>query len=294
MAPRPITASLLADIFTGFKTSFRGGFAGVAPAWAKIATQVPSTTLTEKYSWLGQWPRIREWIGDRVIRELSGHEYSITNKPFESTIEVDRDNVEDDQLGIFTPMFTELGRATAAFPDELIFALLAAGFATKCYDGQNFFDDEHPVAGGVAVNMQAGAQAPWFLLDTTRALKPLIYQTRRGFDLTAMDDPKDANVFFKKKFIYGVDGRAAAGFGFWQMAYASKADLDATNYELARKTMGELKDDEGKPLGISPNLLVVGPSKEGPGRRLLERMQVAGSDNEWAKTAELFVCPWLT
>ena len=291
--PRAITAALLADAFTGFKTSFRGGFKGVAPVWNQVATLVPSTTLTEKYTWLGAWPGIREWLGDRQVKELASHDYSITNKDYESTVKVPRNSFEDDQLGIFTPMFEEMGRAVASFPDRLVFALLAAGFTTKCYDGQTFFDDEHPVAGALRSNMQAGAGPAWFLLDTSRALKPLIYQRRRDFDMVALDDPKDANVFHRKEFIYGVDGRANAGYGFWQMAYASKGDLDPANYELARKTMAGHRDDEGNPLGVRGNLLVVPGSLEGPARRLLERSQVAGSDNEWAGTAKLLVVDWL-
>lgn len=293
MAPRPITRQLLADAFTGFKTSFRSGFKGVTPSWSQIATLVPSTAAEEKYTWLGSWPGIREWIGDRQIKELVAHGYSIANKDFESTIKVPRNNFEDDQLGIFTPMFESMGQAVAAFPDQLVYALLAAGFASKCYDGQPFFDDEHPMGAGVATNMQAGANTPWFLLDTSRPLKPLIYQRRRDFDMVALDDATDANVFHRKEYIYGVDGRANAGFGFWQMAYASKADLSADNYELARQTMASFTDDEGKPLGIRGRLLVVPGSLEGPARRLLERQQVAGSDNEWAGTAQLLVADWL-
>lgn len=291
--PRVITAALLADAFTGFKTSFRNGFKGVSPVWGQVATLVPSTTLTEKYTWLGSWPGIREWLGDRQVKELASHDYSITNKDYESTVKVPRNSFEDDQLGIFTPMFDEMGRAVASFPDRLVFALLAAGFVNKCYDGQPFFDDEHPVAGGLRTNMQDGAGTPWFLLDTSRALKPLIYQRRRDFDMVALDDPKDPNVFYRKEYVYGVDGRANAGYGFWQMAYASKGDLDAANYELARKTMAGHRDDEGNPLGVRGDLLVVPGSLEGPARRLLERSQVAGSDNEWAGTAKLLVVDWL-
>ena len=118
-------------------------------------------------------------------------------------------------------------------------------------------------------------------------------QGYRPTDMVALDDHKDPNVFYRKEYVYGVDGRANAGYGFWQMAYASKGDLDAANYELARKTMAGHRDDEGNPLGVRGDLLVVPGSLEGPARRLLERSQVAGSDNEWAGTAKLLVVDWL-
>lgn len=293
MSVRPITAALLNDLFTGHKTNFRSGFAGVTALWNMIATLVPSSTGSEKYDWLGEWPAIREWIGDRVLKELAASTYAIDNKSYESTVRVKKPHVEDDQLGIYGPMFQELGRTTAAFPDRLIFALLAAGQVNKCYDGQPFFDDEHPVGGGVASNFTAGAGATWYLLDTTRALKPLIYQRRREFALVALDNPNDPNVFFKNEFVYGVDGRMNAGYGFWQMAYASKADLTPANYAAARAAMGSLKSDEGEPLGIRPNLLVVPPSLEGAALKIANAETIANESNIWRGTVTPLVAPLL-
>lgn len=295
--PRVVTPALLSDLFTAHKANFKGGFAGVAPLWAQIATLVRSTTGTEKYEWLGEWPAIRKWIGDRVLKELMASNYSVENEDYESSIRVKKKHIEDDQLGIYAPMFQEMGRTTAAFPDELVFALLAAGFAKKCFDGQLFFDTAHPVGvdGAVASNVQAGAGAAWYLLDTTRALKPLIYQERRALDLVALDNPSDVNVFMKNEFIYGVDGRMAAGYGFWQMAYASKADLTPANYAAARAAMGALKSDEGKALGIRPNLLVVPPSLEGAALAITNADTVTtGGTNIWKGTATTLVAPLLS
>lgn len=294
---RVINATTLANLFIGFKASFRGAFAKSTPLWPKVATRVSSTTRTETYAWLGQWPRIREWIGDRVIKKLKGEAYTLTNKPFETTISVPRDDIEDDQLGIYGPMFQELGQATAEFPDELVFAALAGGWTNKCYDGQPFFDDEHPVgpadAQVLVTNIQAGAGAAWYLLDNSRALKPLIYQDRRAFDLTALDNPNDPNVFMKGEFIYGADGRLIAGYGFWQMAFSSKADLTAANYAAARAAMGSFKSDEGRPLNVRPNLLVVPPSLEGAALELVTAEQINGTTNKWRGTAEVLVVPYL-
>lgn len=294
MAPRPITAAVLGDVFTAFNTRYRAAFAGVTPDWMKVATEIISTAGEEKYTWLGDWPAIRKWIGDRLVRELAAHKYSVENEPYETTVRVKRDNIEDDQLGIYGPMFDEMGRATASFPDELVFALLAAGFDSLCYDGQPFFDTDHPVGDGVVSNMQAGAAAPWFLLDFSRALRPIILQKRRGFAMTALDSPTDPNVFMRAEYLYGADGRFAAGFGFWQMAIGSKADLDPDSYEAARVALGEMKSDEGRPLGIKGGLLVVPPSLEGAALDLLKsERNDAGATNKWRGTAEVLVCPWL-
>lgn len=296
--PQAINATLLANLFTGFKTSFQGGFAGVTPDWSKIATLITSSTATEDYAWLEAWPRIREWLGERLVKQLSASKYSITNRDFETTVGVKRNDIMDDRLGIYGPMFTELGRSVAAFPDELIFALLAAGFTTLCYDGQNFFDTDHVVGQGADAatfsNHGGGAGTPWYLLDTSRSLKPLIYQERQPFAFTGLDKPDDVNVFMRKEFIYGSDGRCNVGFGFWQMAFGSKQDLNAANYEAARAAMASITDEAGKSLGVKGNLLVVPGTLEGAGRRLLvNSMNAAGATNEWAGSAELLVAPWL-
>ncbi len=290
----------LRSLYVGYSTAFQGGFSGVSPMYERVATVVNSTTAENEYGWLGQMPRFREWIGDRHVNSLKTHGYSIKNKPFEQTVGVDRDAIEDDNIGVYTPLFSELGRSAASFPDELVFPFLKAGFATTCYDGQYFFDTDHPViaedGSTVSVsNSGGGAGTPWFLLDTSRALKPVIYQSRKRFDrLVRKDQDTDENVFNRKEFVYGTDGRCNVGFGFWQMGYGSKQTLDAAAYEAGRAAMGGFKGDGGRPLGIVPNLLVVPPSLEGAGKRILQSQLVNGGEsNPWAGTAELLVVPWL-
>lgn len=295
---RPITQALLADLFTGFKTSFRGGFDGAKPAYERVATVVKSNAAIENYSWLGEWPTIREWVGDRVIKQLGAYKYQVENKDFETTVAVKANHIKDDQLGLYAPMFQELGRAVRVFPDQLVFAeALAKGHQQPCYDGQYFFDTDHPVGPeGAQVpvsNDLGGGGAAWFLLDTSRALKPLIFQDREPFELTGLDKPTDRDVFMRKEFIYGSDGRCNAAFGFWQMAVRSKQTLDATNYAAARAAMGAFKSDEGRPLGVMGDLLCFGPSNEGAARQLLNAETIGGTTNPWRGTAEPLLCPWL-
>ncbi|PRD42363.1 hypothetical protein C5748_16355 [Phyllobacterium phragmitis] len=305
-----INKQSLGDIFTGFKANFNIGFEGAGSAYGEIAMIVPSTNSSERYGWLGQVPKLREWIGDREIKSLEAHGFAVTNKLFEDTISVKRTDIEDDNIGVYAPFFTDLGRASKEQPDELVFSLLAQGFATKCYDGKNFFDADHPVRNGegetaTVSNMQAGNGPAWYLLDTSRAVKPMIYQERIAPKLTALDNDNDSNVFFKDDYIYGIRARSNAGFGLWQLAFASKAELNAENYEAARQYMMNLTGDEGRLLGIKPTVLVVPPALEGAAMRLLNngtRVVIADNgdgsttavsvQNEWANTAKPIVTAW--
>ncbi|MBI1246156.1 MAG: hypothetical protein GC202_14235 [Alphaproteobacteria bacterium] len=295
-----INSANLDAIRVGFKTSFANGFAGAQTQYGRIATTVPSSTKENKYGWLGKFPQMREWIGPRVVHAMAEHDYAIKNKTFELTIGVDRDDINDDNLGVYAPMFTEMGQSAAVQPDTLVFNLLKTGFTTDCYDGQYFFDTDHPVidADGETINSVAntdgGSGTPWFLLCTNRALKPIIFQERKAPEFVAKDRVTDDNVFENKEFRYGVDARRNVGFGFWQMAWGSKQSLDATHYATARAALAGMVGDHGRPLGLMPNLLVVPPALESAGRKLLNSEYASGGEtNEWKGTAELLVVPWL-
>ena len=293
-----VNSGNLTLLYQGFNGAFREGFGQAALDHQVCTLEVPSTTRTQEYGWLGQAPSLREWLGERVLRGIAEHGYAITNKKFESTIEVERDDIEDDSYGVYNPLFQEMGRATAAHPSELLFALLASGFDTTCYDGQYYFDTDHPVAGESVANrpVSLGNGKAWYLMDCSRMIKPLIFQRRRSYAFQAMDTVTDEHVFKYSKFRYGVDGRCNVGFGLWQLCYGSRQDLSAATggYEDARQSLLGMKGDEGRPMGVMPTHLFVGPGLEKEGRELLEADRLAnGATNVWRGTAQLVVTPWL-
>lgn len=291
----------LAALRTGYSVAMQRGQTQAAPSQAsRIASRVPSTQKEQKYGWLGKLPNVREWIGDRVVQNISESDYAIKEKKWELTIGVDRDDIETDNLGHYSLLFEQLGESTRSKPEQLVWDLLKAGFSTNCYDGQYFFDTDHPVldANGVpqsVANTDGGSGTPWFLLDTSRVIKPLLLQVRRDFGkLVSKDKDTDDNVFDRNEFVYGVDARLNVGYGFWQMAWGSKQTLNADNYKIARAAIGSMKGDYGRPLGLSGKLLVVPPTLESAGLKLLNNeLGSGGETNEWKSTAELLVVPWL-
>jgi phage major head subunit gpT-like protein len=239
---------------------------------------------------------MRRWIGERRYNRVKDKVYTLLNYDFEDTIVVGRNRFDDDELGTFGSLASSLGAAVAALPDELVFNALVKGFETECYDGQNFFDAEHPVGEGanqkLISNVQAGAEQPWFLLCTNAPVMPLIFQERKKGDLVMKGDVTDANVFDRNEVVWGSHARANAGYTFWQLAFASKAELNADNYEAARKAIMSMTDDEGEPLGLIANLLVVGPANDRKARKLLvSERNDAGATNEYQGTAEILLSP---
>lgn len=67
----------------------------------------------------------------------------------------------------------------------------------------------------------SGKDKAWYLLCTTKALRPLIFQEREVPKFTSRTNENDENVFTNDQYEYGIRARSNAGYGFWQMAYGS-------------------------------------------------------------------------
>lgn len=292
-------AALLASIFKTFNAAFQDAFAKAELQWMKIATKIPSTSETNLYAFLGYFPKMREWVGDRVFKNMQTSKYELANKLFEMSIAVPKTKVDDATFPIFTPAVQMMGDSAARLPEELVFAALAAGASSTCYDGQYFFDTDHPVivdgVAGTASNYDAtGGGALWALLDTKRPLKPLIYQEREPVKFEGFTKDQDENVFMRNEYVYGARGRSAAGYGLWQMAYGSLNTLDSTNVQAYVAAMMARKSDEGQPLNIMPNVCVVGPSNWAAARALfLVQTLPGGAANPNFGLCEVIVSPLL-
>lgn len=295
-----VNKSTIQAVFISLKTTFNNAFDAAPSTWEKLAMKVPSTTGQNDYAWLSAFPRMKKWIGDKAVKSLEAFKYSIVNDDWEATVEVDRNHIEDDQLGIYAPQAQMAGFSAKQLPDEIVLDLVNGGFANLCYDGQYFFDTDHSVAGAsisnkgtaalsvatqaaviasygagrtamrkfkddegrplntapnvllvppalehialaivnndrlddgkanpykgtaeVVVDARLTSDTAWFLLDTSKPVKPFIYQERRAPVFVEQTDASNDDVFNRKKFKFGAEARAAGGYGFWQTAWGS-------------------------------------------------------------------------
>jgi len=290
-----INLEQIQNLHVALSAAYADGLVLADSSYEQLATIVPSTTRSNTYAWLGQVPGMRKWVGDRIIKELVGHSYTLENQDFELTIAVDRNDFEDDNFGIYTPMAANMAYEGKTHKSRLVYELLEDGENQNGYDGQPFFSTTHPDGqGGTQSNLIAGAGPAWYVMDLSRPIKPLIFQLRRDVELVALTQPTDANVFMTKKFIWGIDGRYNAGFGFWQMAVKSKATLNEDNLAAARALMRSYVDSDGKLLGMVPTTLVVGPSLETAAEKLLMNLVLANGESNVNKGKyKLIVSPFL-
>lgn len=301
-----INHASLSAIFTGFKSSFMLGLGEVIGDWEKIATRVPSTDEVELYPWLRDMPDMREWIGARHVHDTKVEDYTLRNKTFESTLAVQRTKIEDDRFGVYTPIAQEMGRSAQRHSDVITFqalddgddAILGVGF-----DDVSFFNDSHPTEQGTDtpstgdnIDTSAGAvSSKWFLMDTSRVIKPLLYQTRTEPEFVSKQSLTDDNVFDNDEFKFGVRARRAAGYGFWQLAYQSINNLTEANIDLYIESMMSLRGWGGARLGVKPSLLVCGPSRRSEALNVLKRERDAsGASNRSFGTLDLLITPFLT
>jgi phage major head subunit gpT-like protein len=286
-----ITNSTLEALRTGFQTNFQAGIAVVSAQYQLLVTPVTSATKVETYGFLGDFPIFRKWLGEKRIRSLEERAYQLTNDDFEATIGIHKNKIKDDNLGLYGPMVKGWGESAQALPDRLSFQALQDGNTRLCYDGQYFFDTDHPVNGASVSNMSgAGAVSPWYLLDTTKPLKPLIYQQREAPTFDMVVDPQDSHVFATGEYLMGGEARGAVGYTYWQLAHRSTAAISEATFVTAKNAMAAITNDELEPLEVRPNIIVVGRSNEAAARALFEKASLAGGEsNIWFNAVKVVI-----
>lgn len=230
----------LEGVFVNLKTTFNKAFEAAPSGWEKTTMLVPSSSSQNNYNWLSRFPKMREWIGDKVVKSLAAHGYTIVNKSFEATIAVKRDDIEDDVLGIYGPQTQEAGFSAKQLPDELDADLKNGAMTGLCYDGQYYYDTDHPVGDGTGATSSVANKITAVLSSATLALVEASYGALR---------------------------HAIMGF----------------------------KDDEGRPLGLVPDLLEVPPALEGHANIIATSDKLGdNSPNPYKGTCTVKVNPRLT
>lgn len=225
----------LTAVFITLKTTFNKAFEAAPSVWEKTTMKVPSGSSQNDYTWLSRFPKMIKWLGSKTIKALEAFTYTVVNDDYEATVEVDRNDIEDDNLGIYAPMAKEAGFSSKQLPDEIDAELKNNAFANLCFDGQYFYDTDHEVNGASVSNK----------------------------------------------------GTAALS--------AATKTLVAASYGVARLAIMNFKDDEGRPLGLIPNLLEVGPALETTAKLICNNPKLEDDKpNPYFGTAEVVVNPWLT
>jgi len=132
------TIALTKALKTQFNKSFHEA---PMPKYEPVITRVPSNAASETYGWLGAVPQLREWLGEKKVKYMKDYSYTITNKDWEATIAIDRNELEDDQAGIIKPRVQDLAFRAKVFPNKLVSDLVVNGTTNLAYDAAAFFSN---------------------------------------------------------------------------------------------------------------------------------------------------------
>ena len=124
----------------------------------------------------------------KLVAELDAmvREGSVTRD--ERTVAVLRKDLEDDNLGIYAPMAQDAGFSAQQLPDEIVSALKNNAFAATCYDGQYFYDTDHPVTNAAGVVTSVSNLGSAMLDSSTRATAEASYGAARTAIMTMTDN----------------------------------------------------------------------------------------------------------
>lgn len=282
----------MSEINKVFSAKFNEVLDDASKDYLKIATEIEvRNNATVDYSWIADMPSMREWVGDRILNGLSAWDYTIKKKRWEASIEIDRDVILYDNIGIAKPKIIDMANAVNDHYNTQVFELLESN--GTCYDGKAFFGNHEVGSGSTAATLSNkgannltkegffntlkeirrivadngspikikpnlvvvppeleakaielfgceklnGSSNPlygrcevlvspdlsddksWYLLDTTRALKPIILQIHKKPEFVARDRSTDEAAFMRAAYQYGVDTEDNVGYGLWQLAY---------------------------------------------------------------------------
>ena len=98
-------------------------------------------------------PRMREWVGERLVGSLDGGMHNIPTRTYEATVAVPRTAVEDDQYGAIERAARGLASEFFRFLHESYINILQNGATLTTFDGQPLLTANPNTRGANNVNL---------------------------------------------------------------------------------------------------------------------------------------------
>ncbi|MHB1053481.1 MAG: Mu-like prophage major head subunit gpT family protein [Thiobacillus sp.] len=174
-----VNKGALDAVFTGLKTIFNNALKAQPGTWQATAMEVPSTGAGEDYAWLSRFPRMRKWVGEKFIKALEAGKFYKKNEDWETTIAVDRNDIEDDLLGIYNTQALGAGESAGELRDIIVDDLKNGAFVNTGMDGQFFYDTDHPLKSSDGVTTSVSNKLTVALSSATRAAADASYGAAR-------------------------------------------------------------------------------------------------------------------
>ncbi len=140
--------------YVTFSTLFDMQLVRTPTVFQDVATVMPVSSTVTEFKWLGDVPKMKKWIGQRALNKLRAETHQIRTENWANGIEVERDDLDDDKLGLIRPRIEQLAAEGMWHIEDLVFDIIndaitaaGAGSLALCYDGQPLFDTDHTASG---------------------------------------------------------------------------------------------------------------------------------------------------
>ena len=145
-----------------------------ADMYKEFAEVVPSTTKVHGVLTLTDAPGMREFTDERIPGTISDVLYQVTHRKWESTLNVKREDIEDDNIGYIPAAVRKMTTKSKKHYTRLATAALDGGFTAKMSDGKAFFHtDRNNILGTTGAKKTLDAtnfQAAIDLIETATGL----------------------------------------------------------------------------------------------------------------------------
>ncbi len=141
------TESAINRVFQEYSTELLKELDAAPEVSSKYAMEVPSSSRSTLHGWLADQSSVKEWLGKRKVQTMGTRHWEVINRHFELTYGFDVNQISDDLSGLVAQavMKARSNQSKWARHKDLLCAqALEAGTSVNCYDGQFFFDSDHP------------------------------------------------------------------------------------------------------------------------------------------------------
>jgi phage major head subunit gpT-like protein len=153
-----ITQGNLEAVFTGLKAVFSEAVQSTEDQRIqRLMEVVPSTSGSEQYPTATLLGDLEEVLDEVTITGIGAFVQSVPNRTFARIVQVKRNDVADDNIGVYRPGVRQLGRRAALYPLRLAAEALLAGFTDQWVDEATVFSDSHQWVGGLSWSNRADA-----------------------------------------------------------------------------------------------------------------------------------------
>lgn len=136
--------------------------------WARICPRINSSDLEgETHYWMKGVRQMRESKGDLNKGGLIGEGYFVASTPYDAALGIPRGVWDHDQTAQVERMVNAQAAIARRHPGLLLQSAIEAADAKACYDGQYFYDTDHPTVTDAGVATTQSNEVPQTVTSAT-------------------------------------------------------------------------------------------------------------------------------